>query len=254
MKYERGNALFYILIAIGLLATLSYAIANSMRGNVQQLSGEQARLAATEIIGYSNNMAQGVSQLRLRGVADTEISLENTVISGYVNPNCSADLCRIFKPDGAGLSYTPPKVEWLDVSAATSSAHTDPGGLLGQWYWPENTCVWNVGTGGNNCDADTGDITELMVWLPWLKKEVCVQINELIGVPNTAGDPPTAGGVMIDTNAEKFTGTYPTGGHTHLTFDDAAFNTGVPAACVYHDVAGPSPGLGYFYYKVLIAR
>jgi hypothetical protein len=78
---ERGNVMFYILIAVALLAALIFAVAQSGRGNIQQVSEEKARLFATEIIQYTGTMANGVAQLRLRGVRDTEISFDNPVVS-----------------------------------------------------------------------------------------------------------------------------------------------------------------------------
>ena len=66
MKYtQNGNVLFYILIATALIGALSYAIANSTRGNSDQLTAERARLLASEIIEYAGTMEAGVTQLSL---------------------------------------------------------------------------------------------------------------------------------------------------------------------------------------------
>lgn len=244
---ERGNVLFYILIAVALLAALIFAVAQSGRGNIQQVSEEKARLFATEIIQNTGTMANGVAQLRLRGVRDTEIDFDNPVVS-YPNANCVDNTCKLFHPGGAGLTYSTPDMQWLDETAAAATSFGTVGGLIGQWYFPYNTCVWQVGTGGDNCHADTGDVTELMVWLPWVRREVCIQINELLGIPNPSDEPPAIGGTMINTTAPKFAGTYPTGVHVHVQMPT------VTAACVYHSSAPAAPGLGYFYYKVLIVR
>ena len=74
---ESGNVLFYILIAVALLAALSYTVAQSTRGNVGQLSAERARLYATEIIENANVMSSAVSQLRLRGVDLDELCFDH---------------------------------------------------------------------------------------------------------------------------------------------------------------------------------
>jgi hypothetical protein len=244
---ERGNVMFYILIAVALLAALIFAVAQSGRGNIQQVSEEKARLFATEIIQNTGTMANGVAQLRLRGVRDTEISFDNPVVS-YPNANCTDDTCKLFHPSGAGLTYTAPDMQWLDQDAADATSFTDVGAIIGQWYIPYNTCVWQVGTGGDNCHADTTDNTELMVWLPWVKREICIQINELLGVPNPGGEPPSIGGTMINTIAPKFAGTYPTGVHAHVQMPAKT------SGCLYHSSVPASPGQGYFYYKVLITR
>ncbi|MCE7886764.1 MAG: hypothetical protein DYH13_04575 [Alphaproteobacteria bacterium PRO2] len=244
---ERGNVMFYILIAVALLAALIFAVAQSGRGNIQQVSEEKARLYATEIIQSTGTMANGVAQLRLRGVRDTEISFDNPSVP-YPNANCADDTCKLFHPAGAGLTYAAPDMQWLDESAASATGFGVVGGMIGQWYFPYNTCVWQVGAGGDNCHADNSDNTELMVWLPWVKREVCLQINQLLGIPNPGGEPPSIGGTMINNTAPKFAGTYPTGAHVHVQMPT------ITAACVYHGSAPASPGLGYFYYKVLIVR
>lgn len=244
---QRGNVLFYILIAVALLAALIFAVAQSGRGNIQQVSQEKARLYATEIIQNTGTMANGVAQLRLRGVRDTEIGFDNPVVS-YPNANCADDTCKLFHPAGAGLTYAAPSMDWLDETAASATSFGNVGALIGQWYFPANTCVWQVGTGGDNCFSDTGDVTELMVWLPWVKREICLQINTLLGIPNPGGEPPAFGATMINATAPKFSGAYPTGVHSHVTLPEKTM------ACIYHSSAPASPGLGYFYYKVLIVR
>ena len=74
---QSGNVLFYILIAVALLAALSYTVAQSTRGNVSQLSAERARLYATEIIENGNVISSAVSQLRLRGVGLDELCFDH---------------------------------------------------------------------------------------------------------------------------------------------------------------------------------
>jgi hypothetical protein len=139
-------------------------------------------------------------------------------------------------------------MQWLDQDAADATSFGTVGALIGEWYFPHNTCVWRVGTGGNDCFSDTGDVTELMVFLPWVKREVCLQINELLGIPNPGGEPPAFGATMIHSNATKFSGSYPTGVHMHVTLPEKTM------ACIYHNSAPAPPGLGYFFYKVLIVR
>ena len=95
---ECGNVLFYILIAVALIAALSYAVTTTSRGGgTADISQEKAGLAASEILEYSNNIASAAAQLNLRGCRDTEISFDNTLsATDYSNTNCNCSLRIIF--------------------------------------------------------------------------------------------------------------------------------------------------------------
>lgn len=248
-SHESGNAIFYILIAVALLAGLSYAVSLSGRGNQSAISSQQARLHALGIIEYAEILKNSVSQIRLRGYQDTEISFENNIVSGYENAFCTGEGCKLFEINGGGISYLEPEALWLDSAAASATPFTEIGDLLGEWYIPANTCVHSVGTGGDNCWNDPGDVTELIVFLPWVKEQICEEINIALGINLPDGTPSDIGGSMFPPGGDKFEGVYLTGSiHPHVD------NDFVEEACIYHKSVEARPGLGYFYYKVLIAR
>lgn len=240
---ERGSALFYILIAIALLAALSYAIARSSRGNVGQLSDEQSRLAATEIVQYADTLSSATGQLRLRGFDATEISFENDVISGYTNANCTEDACKIFKVGGGGVIYNKPSPDWNDGS---------------DWYITMAACVQQIGTGGSigeSCNTVGDGAKDLILFLPNVAKSVCVQINKFLGVTNPGDEPP------LDKNASytisdplKWTGSIPAGAAigSNLSTDESYYLNGKSAAC-FEAQTTPTAN-SYHFYKVLIAR
>ena len=126
---ESGNVLLYILIAVVLLSALTFAVSQSNRGNVQQLSEDRARLLATEIVDYAEIISNAVAQLRLRGCSDTEISFENPIAAGYTNGTDT--FCQIFHPDGGGITYVAP-----DEALGT--------GL--EWSFSGNRYIDNVGS------------------------------------------------------------------------------------------------------------
>lgn len=242
---QSGNVLFYILIGVALLAALSYTVAQSGRGNVSTLEADKAALYATEVVAYGNVLAHAAAQLRLRGYRDTELSFENPVLSGYANAGCPEDGCKIFSPDGAGVTYSAPKTEWLDPTLSASTGY-------GQYYITGNSCVAEVGAGGASCHSDSADDEELILILPYVDKTLCAKINDLSGVPNPSGDPPQDGANAFSMNAHKFTGSYT---ETYPIGDGggAADNLkGKPSGCFE---GGGTPAAGtYHYYKVLLAR
>ena len=95
---QRGNIFFYILLAVVLIAALSLAIASSMRGN-SGISNERINLVASEVIESGSRLAETVARLRLRGIASTAISFENSTVTGYANAACTTDPWRARPPE-----------------------------------------------------------------------------------------------------------------------------------------------------------
>ena len=74
MRNRSGNALFLVLIAIGLFAALSFAVSSSGGGGAS-LDREQLQLKAAEIRDYASQMANTVQQMvTTGGCLDTQIS------------------------------------------------------------------------------------------------------------------------------------------------------------------------------------
>jgi hypothetical protein len=230
--HERGNALLYILIAIALVAALSYAVSQSGRGNIGQLNQERARLLATEIIEYSNTMANAVAQLRLRGVKETELCFDHPSWGGgnYDHAGCVDDINKIFSVSGAGLIWSRPPPEAMD-SAAT------PDNL---WHIYGNNEIDRVGTtcGGASC-------VDLILVVDELNVTTCTEINDLLGIDNPGGAPPTD----TDFSTTNYLGTFV---YTAKIGDEAGGEEiqGQPSAC-FEKTAAPAK---YAFYKVLLAR
>lgn len=238
---ERGNVLFYILVAVALLAALSFAVAQSGRGNVQQLSEERARLFASEIIEYADNIAKAVAQTRLRGYADTEISFENSAVTGYTNGNCTDDVCKIFHPSGGGLTYLAPSDEWLD---STHSAELHYGEL----YFHGTAHIVNIGT-----DSD-----DLILFVPYLNQSVCIAINQLLDItPTTDAVPSEVNGPFAENI--KFNGSFGSAVDRKVSGDGTTGETDIlhakTAGCTEASGTASTPATGtYHFFKALVAR
>lgn len=181
---QSGSAFFIILIAIVLFATLTYAVMRSSRVSEGSLSANQAKLAAQEIISYGNTLADTVQKLRIRGCAENQLDIANTVWqfgNGTLihpagdNPNAPASGCSVFsindgkmQPMIMPLSYT--------IGGTVGASNTQLGhsrlNLLR---------VTNVG------DAAKEDMVLLIARL---NLQVCLKINEILGVTNPSNAPP----------------------------------------------------------------
>lgn len=225
IRDQSGNVLFYILVAVALLAALAYAVSQGSRTTTSGLSAEQARLQAAAIIEYGNALSQAVTQLKLRGYKETDISFENSVVSGYTNADCSEDACRVFALDGGGVSWqSVPE----NAMASTSS----------EWRIGAQMAVKDIGT-----TCTSASCSELLAFALDIKPAVCEQINTRLGLASPEVTP-----VDADADYAKFTGSY-------------SYVSTIGGVAGSADLAGRSAGCFfstadniYIYYQVLIAR
>lgn len=225
---ERGNVMFYILIAVALLAALIFAVSQSGRGNVQQVNVERARLLGSEVIEYASAVTTAFAQLRLRGCNLDEMNFENDVIAGYTNAGAPADgTCNIFALAGGGVTFKRPAA---DAVTAT-----------GVHVFSAQAELQDIGT---TCAAS--GCADLIMFTGPLSESVCAQINDRLGVGDD-GDPPPEGNANAATIA-KYTGAVT---YANTFGDDAPglIFKGKSAACI----EDTNDSLFYFY-KVLAPR
>lgn len=229
-----GNVLFYILIATVLFAALTMSVNYMMRGSSggDSSTRELRRVYASEVIQYGSALRGAVQTIRVSGLTDSQISFNNNIVAGYNNA-CpgGGDDCKVFDADGGGMVYNKPSDDWLALG--------QPGG---DWVFSGNNEIVGVGTDGGGASS-----VELLAVLPWIKKELCTSINELLDIPNPGGEPPQDSG-NIDVTT-KFNGVYTAsqaigGGDPEIEERRAGCveGAGTPAAGTYH------------FFQVLLAR
>lgn len=172
-KSESGNVVYYILAAIVLLAALTAAVASGWRNSITSLSTDKQKLLATEIIGYGDNVAKAVAQLRLRGITLSQIRFSSPSLSATYGTYGAAPDAEIFNPDGGGLHYKAPPDE----------AMTTPG----DYIFTAANAIEQVGT-----DCAAAGCADLVMMAGPLKTEICMMINTLLNVPNPGSAPPTS--------------------------------------------------------------
>ena len=179
---ERGNVFVFILLGIVLFAALSFSVARGFRSDTtNNLTRQQAGLAASDILNYSQQVARAVDRLRRKGISENDISFENAIDPGYVNPGCSDDRCRVFS--STSLAYKTPPANSNDGSP---------------WLFSGIAAIRDQDT----TDEFATNAPDLVVFLPGLNEAVCRAINQKLG----HGDIILAGLNSLTTT--KFTGTY----------------------------------------------
>lgn len=227
IQNQRGSVFIYILVAIALFAGLSYAVSRGSRGGSTALTDEQAKLAAQEIINYGNTVANAVQKLRLRGCSDTEISFENSQsVDNYTNANAPSDnSCHVFDLAGGNITYTLIPDIALDESLSAGISY-------GQYRFRE-AAIDNVGSNENDLFLQPSN----------LKRGVCLEINNILGIDNPSGEPPSES----HTAAALFTGTYAAPTPDNIGDDGGHNLSGKLSFCRNHSA-------NYKYLQVLVTR
>ncbi|MDD9901729.1 MAG: hypothetical protein OXT65_12175 [Alphaproteobacteria bacterium] len=238
-----GNALFLILIAVALFAALTYAVTQSGRGS-GTISSEQAVLTAAQITQVGAQMKHAVSRMVILGTPVTDVSFEHALLTGYDHTPVATTQEQLFHPDGGGITYSAPPAAWLDSSQSGETGY-------GQWHFPMDTCVEDVGADDTDCWIDGLDNEDMIAMLHYIPKDVCLAINrQLEGIPETGGEPPLDSGCSWDA---KFQGVF---GGDHYGISVALNSLDGHMFGCYRSLTTEcgSKGNYYTYYHVLYPR
>jgi hypothetical protein len=240
---QSGNVLFLILIAVVLFAAVAYAISANERQTGENLGRETARIAASQIIQHGVALEGAVMRMRVgENMGDTDISFETPFMSGYANPSCTQDECRVFAPSGGQVAYAPPNPDWLNTSFSAQKH-------FGSWLITGTTCIPGVGKGSDaTCGASPEDL-EIVAFLPWLTRDICLELDRRLGISLDNGNPPKATGSAWAAAGEEFTGTYGSG---QTLIDATNFLFFKPEGCFEGN--GTPPAGSFHYYRVLFPR
>ena len=238
---QAGNAIVLILIAIFLFGALAAAFTRGMRAGQANLAAGQAKLIAEELLSYTKTMERSVDKLRSKGCSENELTVQSTGITGYTNPNTRPDgECDIFT--GTNLNYVPPQTAWLDTAYAGDDNY-------GEYLFLGGSSVYGVGSGGSCLvQSDLDQCTDLLAVLRYIRKDVCIAINNILNIENPSGEPPVDSG-FYDT---KFIGSM---AYLWGEFGDdmtAQSLAGHAAGCFYNN--GNPSNHSYNFYSVLLAR
>ncbi len=227
---QSGNALWFILVAIALLAALTFALTQNSSKTADNLSTEQARIVAQQTMRDFNEYTQGVQKLTsMHNCSESQISFENTFVdppSMYTNVKSPLDhRCKMFMPEGAGLIRRNAPTGLVDRSKVAGDARWIITGYLsvngaGPEKEDETTC-------STNC-------AELIMGNQYIDPEVCRQYNQMLKINN--GQPVPAGATINWTYPYDGEFSNGTGGSERIfegSGDETSKLYGVTSACFY---------------------
>ncbi len=163
-----GNAYIIILVLIALLAALTLTISRMGQTTSGDVSQEQASAIATKLMRQASSMGNAVNGLIAKGCSISQISFENSAVSGYANILSPADKsCRLFDGAGAGMA-------WPTIPSGANNGSN--------WVFPRNTSVVGVGIERETGAFCASNCQDLVMVLPRVNLSVCQAINLAAGV------------------------------------------------------------------------
>lgn len=242
IQNQRGNVFLIILLGIALFAALAFTISRGMRSDTtSRLSAREVELAASDILNYAKRVESAVERLRRKGVSENDISFaNNSTTSDYTHTVPQPDNHKVFSASGGNLKYLDP-TPWLDpdMQGYSSSATS-----WGEWMFSGTNTLNEVGT-----DCGTGACKELIIALHFVKKDICLRINEQLGIDNPGDSPPPE---RLSTPPGSLTTASYTGSFTNTLQGVDAGVAGMTTGCLTVEIGGS--GDYYLFFHALIVR
>jgi hypothetical protein len=229
---QNGNALWFILIAVVLMGALTILLSRSGGDTNQTGDTEQLRVKTSQLVRYAQGIQNAIEQMRIRGVSESDISFENAVTTAnYTNAACIVSDCKVFDSGGGGQEYRDPPGDVNDGS---------------EWIFTgENNVGTTAGPVGTTA-AGTGN--DIVMLLPNVKNDLCVQMNRDLSVGTAGAIPSDASGVGVT----PFTGAYQSASLKIIDGNPAPFELDRKSGGCFTDTV-PDPDVNYIYF-VLLAR
>jgi len=243
---ESGNVFFLIFLGVALFAALIYSFSRSTQQGAGNLSEMQARMAASELISQSQTYQRALDRLLRRGCSENQISFEgNDMLQWrngdpvvYTNASSPADQsCHMFSSHGGGASPFRIPADYV----------VDNSQVCPNCIHAQSMHFTSLRVVGHGSDATTANGSDLVMWMGRVNRNVCLEINDQLGIENP-GDAPPIDPWDCDNENAPYTGSFadcadPIGGGTSVLAGKGAF-------CVGHD----SSGLNYIFMTVLLPR
>lgn len=218
----KGNALVYVLIAVALMAAVTYAVTGDNRGSQEgQLTDAQAKLLATDLIAHAAAAEQAVYQMTQWGVDYSEIKFDLPSTAGY-----STDVTKqIYHPSGGGLTFPTYNPDTIFVDNSLSPPNVDRG-----WRWQNIT----------NVEWSSSSATDIIMAFVDINPNICAAINEQL-----------VGNATVPTSGVNFNATfdYSYSSHDNFTISDCVACQNKRALCIENGT-----GQTYAFYSILGSR
>lgn len=224
-----GNVVVFVLIAVMLFAALAYTFMRGSREGTGNLTTQQAKIAAQEVMSFGTELERTVNKLRQRGCSETQFDFYNTnwmfvntTLIFPLNHNASAVAgCSVFGADGNMTANVFP-IPYFEFTT-----------LAGNNSQFGHSRVFRISIPG----VGVASSEEMAYSLGRLKQSICLEINKQLGI--------TALPTYTTVNAVNYAGAF--GTSSQMTFTSNP--PGTLEFCGRSDTSGT-----FNFWRVLIAR
>lgn len=244
-KNENGIAIGPILFVVAILGLLAAAIAAGSGSFTGSTSKDSARAMAEAILDIGRQVKTSAELVSVsNGCSIEQTSFENPVVSGYTNSSAPADKsCHVFDVAGGKILWPQIPQAAIDLSFASSDPVRGQALFVNQWVTGKDDSASAL----SGCWSGTPPYcTPFLMIIPYVKKEVCTAINDLVKISNPSGDPPPMKWNGYGGSGVKWVGSNPIG--TKWTTDSVEDRL-LREGCT--EGVGPTAGK-YFYFQILL--
>ena len=214
MKNQNGNVLLYVLIAVALLAALTYTISRDNRGGqAERMEGERAELLTTDLMSHVNSIEQSVFQMMQWGKTIDDLKFDKPADAGYTSNTTD----QVYHPAGGGVQ----------PFTKTNDGLFDGVGTTGFVFQSETNVEWSPTAA-----------KDLILSFVNVNPAICALINEKI-----------TGSSTIPTGSMTAANVFVEGAGT-----DANFVISECAACENNKSLCINDGSTNIYYTILVAQ
>ena len=180
-KYQSGNILWFVLIGIVLLGTITSLLTRSSSSTNETGNIEQLTVSTSSMLQHTNGIEKAVQQMLVRGTSESDLCFDTTEwgTSAYDFSECTIDSNKIYDTSGGGMT-------WQDIPERIK---VDIPYIV--------TASFNI--------QDVGTASTDLIIQGKTTKEACMQANKILGITNAASDAPEDN---TDNTAVEFTGSY----------------------------------------------
>ena len=190
---QSGNIIFFVLLAVVLMAALSFTIMRGDGGS-HSIDREKLIIYSTEVEQYGAELSQAIQIILESGKSESEVTFAHAdAPAEYGDAGALPTDTQIFSISGGQAEYRLPK---SDISTASN------------WEFYGNTSMPQVGSSR----------ADLIAVLPFVTKEFCDLFNKRMGITSSPEDDhPTCWKNPV----QRFNGSYST---PPIVPDNATFN------------------------------
>ncbi len=231
---QKGNVLWFILIAIALTAALTLTFTRSNKTSGKNADKNQAKIVSLQVLNYARDIKNSIEKMRaVNGCSESEISFEHSFWGHAhydITPTNTA--CQVFATDGgAQTPKNPPEkagTEYLFID------RTSVDGL-------------DIGTTACTPSPGNGKCVDLLLIMRNVDKTVCETFNKMNSIsPVTPQDDPMSS-ELYGVNDGYANGSFDFANQIGSTGGGASNVDGKEYGCINALVGGDPDELVFFY-------